>query len=185
MTIRIAVPVILARMRVVVDQGIHWNPIDWMLLWALQETPSTPSELAAEIDLPPRMISDMVWKLMRFGWVEMTADRTAFRATMAGIRALHVPEGLPPIAWPDQRTVRAVIELTQGRAFPNTEVIVKHENDVRALEKDHEVRWLSADGIGLPTFEELGYAAQACLQNSDEEFVRIIAERSKADLRYN
>lgn len=184
MTIRVAVPVILARMRVVVDQGIHWNPIDWMLLWALQKAPSTPSALAAEIDLPRRMVSDMIWKLMRFGWVEMTVDGTAFRATMAGIRALHVPEGLPPIAWPDQRTVRAVIEPTQGRAFPNTEVIVKHENDVRALEKDHEIRWLSAEGISLPNFEELGYAAQACLQNSDEEFVRIIAERSKADLRY-
>ena len=171
-------------MRVVVDQGIHWNPIDWMLLWALHKEPSTPSALADEIDLPRRIVSEMIWKLMRFGWVEMTADRTAFRATIAGIRALHVPDGLPSLVWPDQRTVRAVIEPTQGRAFPNSEVIVRHENDVRALEKEHEIRWLSADGIALPNFEELGYAAQACLQSSDEEFVRIISERSKADHRY-
>lgn len=184
MTIRVAVPVILARMRVVVNQGIHWNTIDWMLLWALHKAPSTPSALAVEIDLPRRVVSEMIWKLMRFGWVETTADGTAFRATMAGIRALHVPDGLPSLVWPEQRTVRAVIEPTQGRAFPNSDVIVRHENDVRSLEKDHEIRWLSARGIALPNFEELGYAAQACLQNSDEEFVRIISERSKADHRY-
>lgn len=184
MTIRVAVPVILARMRVVVDQGIHWNPIDRMLLWALRDAPMTPSTLAAEMDLPRPIVNEMIWKLMRFGWIEMTADRTAFCATMAGDRALHWEGGLPSLVWPDQRTVRAVIEPTQGRAFPSSEVIVRHENDVRVLEKEHEVRWLSADGIALPSFEELGYAAQACLQNADEEFVRIISERSKADHRY-
>ena len=35
MSIRVAVPVIRARMKVIVNKGIHWNPADWILLWAL------------------------------------------------------------------------------------------------------------------------------------------------------
>jgi cardiolipin synthase A/B len=184
MTMRIAVPVILARMRVVVDQGIHWSPIERLLLWSLSETPSTPADIAVEINLPVRFVSEMVWKLMRFGWVEVAPDGTAFRPTMAGLRALHVPDGLPSLAWPDQRTVRAVIEPTQGRAFPTSEVIVRHERDVRAMAAQHQIHWLESNEIVLPSFEELSNAAQACMQSSDEEFVRIIPERSKADLRF-
>lgn len=184
MTIRVAVPVVLARLRVVVDQGVHWSPIERLLLWALAEKPLTPSQLADEINLPLRIVSEMIWKLMRFGWVEVIPDGTAFQPTMAGVRALHVPDGLPSLVWPEQRTVRAIIEPTQGRAFPTSDVIVRHESDVRAMAQEHEIRWLRSKDKALPGYEELGLAAQACLRSSDEEFVRIIPERSKADPRF-
>lgn len=183
MSIRVAVPVIRARMKVIVNKGIHWNPADWILLWALNEKPSTASSLAVEINLPRRIVIEMIWKLMRFGWVEMV-DNENFRATDAGIRVLHIPEGLPTLEWLDQTTVHAVIEPTERRAYPSSEVILRHENDLKTLEKKYEIRKLNYGSFVQPNIEQLGYAAQTCLRNPNEEFVRIISDRSKADLRY-
>jgi cardiolipin synthase A/B len=185
MTVRVAIPVFLARLRVVVDVGIHWNALDRLLLWALRQAPRTATALANEVDLPPRLVNEMVFKLMRFGWVEMAPDGLAFRATVAGDRALHVPDGLPSIAWPDRRTVRAIIEPVAGRVFPAGEVWVRHRNDVKEIAKEHDLRELVlAKETPHPTLQELDAAAQACLLNADEEFVRILPERSRTDKRF-
>lgn len=184
MTIRIAVPVILARMQVIVDKGVHWSPIDWMLLWALHKNPSTPSLLAAEMNLPRHVVIEIIWKLMRFGWVEATADRENFSATNAGIRVLHIPDGLPTLEWLDQTIVRAVIEPSQGRVYPSSEVVVIHKSRLQLLEKEFDIRRLNYGRFVQPNIEELEYAAQACLKNPYEDFVRINTDRSKADLRY-
>ena len=185
MTVRVVIPVWLARLRVVVDSGIHWSPVDRLLLWALEQEPRTPTALAEAAVLPPRLVNEIVFKLMRFGWAELVPDGRAVRPTMAGLRALHVPDGLPSIAWPDERSVRAVIEPTEGMVFAGGEVLVRHANDLKELENDHDLRKIEIAGaVALPGVEELDAVAQACLLNPDEDYVRILPERSRVDPRY-
>jgi hypothetical protein len=185
MTARVAIPVLLARLRLVVDVGTHWNPVDRLILWALHEAPRPPSALADEVDLPPRLVNEMVFKLMQFGWAELSEDRRAVQVTAAGIRALHVPDGLPSIAWPDERSVRAVIEPIEGGVFPGGEVRVYHANDLKELEKEHALRRIElSTPMGQPRVEELDAVARACLLNPDEDYVRIVPERSRVSPRF-
>ncbi|GJL98850.1 MAG: hypothetical protein DHS20C07_05300 [Methyloligella sp.] len=183
MSIHVAVPVILARMKVIVNKGIHWNPVDWMLLWALRQKPSTALSLATEINLPRRIVIEIIWKLMRFGWVEMV-DKENFRASDAGIRVLHIPDGLPTLEWLDQTTVHAVIEPTEKQVWPSSEVILRHGSELQVLEKKYEIRKLDCDGYVKLKYGELEKVAAACLRNPDEELKMVVPEGVKIDLRY-
>ena len=68
--VRVAVPVKLARLRVWVDKGRHWSGVDRLILWALAVEPCTSSELAKVARILARLITEIILRMMRFGWVE-------------------------------------------------------------------------------------------------------------------
>ena len=176
MTVRVAVPVVSARIRVHVDVGIHWSPVDRLILWALSQTPRTATQLAKEANLPPRLVNDIIAKLMLFGWTEVAPDRFAFRATTAGTRVLHVPDGLPSLADPQSRIVRATFEPFELQVFTGSEVWTRSKRDIEAIAQDHEVRWLELAGPRPPLrFETLAAGAQKCLRE-DEEFLNMSSD---------
>jgi hypothetical protein len=84
--VRVAVPVKLARLRVWVDKGRHWSGVDRLILWALAVEPSTAGELAKVARMPARLITEVILRMMRFGWVELAAapKGASFRTTDAG-----------------------------------------------------------------------------------------------------
>lgn len=179
MTVWIAVPVTLCRLHAIIDAGIHWNPVDRLVLWALKESPQPLTQLAAALGLPPRLVSEIAIKLMRFGWVEMQPDTLAFQASLAGQRVLHIEGGLPSLERLEPRSVRVFIEPVERRIFPASEVRLRHKNDVQQIAREHEVRWLAIPQAPAARLQDLGEAAQACLP-SDEEFVRLAPERCEA-----
>jgi hypothetical protein len=59
------------------------------------------------------------------------------------------------------------------------------DNDVKEIAKEHDLRRIVlSKETPQPSLQQLGAAAQACLLNADEEFVRILPERSKTDVRF-
>lgn len=183
MMVWVAVPVTLCRLQAVVDAGVHWNAVDRLVLWALQEEPQSPADLAAQLGVPTRLMNEIVVKLMRFGWVEMQPDTLTFRASLAGQRALYVEGGLPSLEREEPRGVRVVIEPVEGKVFPAAEVRLRHKNDVDEIARGHDVRRLTANKEPVARFEDLGEAAQSCLR-SEEEFVRLVPERCEAVSRW-
>ena len=99
MTVRVAIPVKLARLRVWVDKGRRWSSVDRLILWALAAAPRTAGALAEAADLPPPLVNEIVVRMMHFGWVELAATSAgaAFQATAVGQQALNEFEDLPPI----------------------------------------------------------------------------------------
>lgn len=78
--VRVAVPVKLARLRVWVDKGRHWSGVDRLILWALAVEPSTAGELAKVARIPARLITEIILRMMRFGWVNLPPPRKALRS---------------------------------------------------------------------------------------------------------
>jgi cardiolipin synthase A/B len=73
MTVRVAVPLRIARMRVWVDKGNDWSAVDRLILWALTERPRTSVDLAETTHVPARLINSIILRLMHAGWVELAA----------------------------------------------------------------------------------------------------------------
>lgn len=55
MTVRVAVPLRIARMRVWVDKGNDWSAVDRLILWALTREPRTSIDLAEITNVPARL----------------------------------------------------------------------------------------------------------------------------------
>src|SRR3954465_11527936 len=111
-TIRVAIQVKLARLRVWVDKGRHWSGADRLVLWALSTRPRTATELAHEGGIPARLINEIILRLMRFCWVELAAapKGAAFRATRAGREVVEEFETLPPVTKRTARRISFVLE---------------------------------------------------------------------------
>jgi hypothetical protein len=115
--VRVAVPVKLARLRVWVDKGRHWSGVDRLVLWALSVEPCTAGELAKVARIPSRLITEIVLRMMRFGWIEFAAapKGAAFRATEAGREVVETFETLPPVT---RRTSRRISFAMEPFAWP-------------------------------------------------------------------
>src|SRR5262249_43258494 len=91
----------------------------------------------------------------------------------AGIRVLHVPDGLPSLSDPQPRIVRATFEPFELQVFTGGEVYTRRKRDIEAIAQDHDVRWIDLPGARPALrFETLAAGAQKCLRE-DEEFLRM------------
>ncbi len=147
-TIRVAVPVKLARLRVWVDKGRHWSGVDRLVLWALSVQPQTAANLAADACLPARLVNEIILRMMRFGWVELAAARkgAAFRATRAGREAIETFDVLPPVIKRTARRVSFVMEPFEWRAFGLRDLKPYRPSELDTIERDHDVRRIIVDG---------------------------------------
>ncbi len=146
--IRVAVPVKLARLKVWVDKGRHWSAVDKLILWALAQKPRSSAELAIEAEIPPRLITEIILRMMRFGWIELTADSkgAAFRATDAGREVIETFETLPPMTRRTSRRVSFVMEPVAWRAYGFRGLRPYRLTEIEIIERDHAVRRVVADG---------------------------------------
>lgn len=84
--VRVAVPVLRGKRRFHFDKGRPWSVVEHAILAALADRPRRASELAAESGLPRRLVVELVVRLMRAGWVELTqkADGVVFSTSARG-----------------------------------------------------------------------------------------------------
>jgi cardiolipin synthase len=141
-TIRVAVPVRVARLRVWVDKGRQWSPVDRVVLWALSEQARTSHKLAEEACLPPRLVNEIILRLMRAGWVELAATPrgVSFRATEAGCEAVNEFDNLPVITRPVSRRLSFIIEPFRLRAFSLRDIKPYRAGEIENLSAEHDVR---------------------------------------------
>lgn len=147
-TIRVAVPVKLARLRVWVDKGRHWSAADKLVLWALAKKPRSSAELASEAGIPARLVTEIILRMMRFGWIEFMADTSgaAFRATEAGREVIETFETLPPMTRRLSRRISFVLEPVAWGAYSLRDLKPYRSSEVEAIARDHDVRRVVAEG---------------------------------------
>ena len=170
-TVRVAVPVKLARLRVWIDKGRHWSGADRLVLWALSVRPRTATELAQEARIPARLVNEIVLRLMRFGWVELAAapKGAAFRATRAGREAVEELETLPPVTKRAARRISFVMEPFAWRAFGLRDLKPYKPGELQAIEREHDVRRVVIDGDWARMSPEDVFAAAGQVLHDDEE----------------
>ena len=169
--IRVAIPVKLARLKARVEKGRHWSGADKLVLWALSQRPRSASELAAEAEMPARLITEIVLRMMRFGWIEFAADSagSAFRATEAGREVIETFETLPPMTRPTSRRVSFVLEPVAWRAYSLRDLRPYRPADIDAIARDHDVRRVVADADWRQlTSSDLYSAADAVLPDDEQ-----------------
>lgn len=169
--VRVAVPVKLARLRVWVDKGRHWSGVDRLILWALAAEPSTAGELATVARIPARLITEIILRMMRFGWVELAAtpNGASFRATEAGREVVETFETLPPVTRRIARRVSFSMEPFAWRAYGLRDLKPYRAGEIEAIERGHDVRRLVIDGgWGRLSSLELYAAADQVLADDEE-----------------
>lgn len=169
--VRVAVPVKLARLRVWVDKGRHWSGVDRLILWALAVEPSTAGELAKVARIPARLITEIILRMMRFGWVELAAapKGASFRTTEAGREVVETFETLPPVTRRVARRVSFSMEPFAWRAYGLRDLKPYRPSEIEAIEREHDVRRLVIDG-GWGRLSSLDlYAAADQVLADDEE----------------
>jgi cardiolipin synthase len=169
--VRVAVPVELARLRVWVDKGRHWSGVDRLVLWALAEQPRTAGELAVVARIPARLITEMVLRMMRFGWIELAAapKGASFRATDAGREVLETFETLPPVTRRTPRRISFVMEPFAWQAYGLRDLKPYRPVEIEAIERDHDVRRIVIDGgWGRLTSLDVYAAADQVLPDDEE-----------------
>jgi cardiolipin synthase len=169
--VRVAVPVKLARLRVWVDKGRHWSGVDRLVLWALSVEPCTAGELAKIARIPSRLITEIVLRMMRFGWIEFAAapKGAAFRATEAGREVVETFETLPPVTRRTSRRISFAMEPFAWRAYGLRDLKPYRPTEIEAIERDHDVRRIVIDGgWGRLTSLDVYSAADQVLPDDEE-----------------
>lgn len=147
MTVRIAIPVKVARLRVWVDRGKHWTAVDHLVLWALATRPRSSHELAAEMRIPARIVNEIILNLMRVGWVELAATKEglAFHATNDGMEVAADPDALPTIVRQAARRLSFLIEPFTLRAFTLRDLPYYRPGQIADIAREHDVRRVAID----------------------------------------
>ena len=169
--VRVAVPVKLARLRVWVDKGRHWSGVDRLILWALAVEPCTSSELAKVARIPARLITEIILRMMRFGWVELAAapKGASFRATEAGRDVVETFETLPPVTRRMPRRITFAMEPFAWRAYGLRDLKPYRPTEIETIEREHDVRRIVIDGgWGRLSSLDLYTAADQVLADDEE-----------------
>lgn len=118
MSIRVAIPVMYASLRLHLEKGRQWSVVEHILLHQVGLEPSNAAKLAAECNLPWRLVIEVMIRLMRVGWVELQThkDMTLFNITEAG-RLVVVQESLPKVTRPLARRASFAIDQVCGTVF--------------------------------------------------------------------
>lgn len=178
MTVRVAIPLRVARMRVWVDKGNDWSAFDRLILWALAKEPRTSVDLSETSHVPPRLINSTVLRLMHAGWVELAAGSAGvgFRATDLGQEALEYGDMLPIVPRRTSRRLTFTVEPFSLRAYGPGELRFYRPSEIKTIARDHDVRQvvIEEDWSQL-TSGQLHEAAEAILADvaGDEELAQI------------
>lgn len=121
--VQVAVPLLRGKRRFHIDKGRPWSIVEHTILAALAEKPYRAIDLAEEANLPRRLVIELVVRLMRAGWVELTqkTDGVLFSASERGKAAAKQDE-LPIVPKRMNRWIGFVIDQITGTIYRTREM---------------------------------------------------------------
>lgn len=122
-TTLIGVPVIKDLRKVYIEKGRRWSVFEHAILEALAKRDFTLDALERFSNLPGRVVIEIIIRLMRAGWVELTlsGEHTLFRATPYG-RLNATKSELPPVTKIIPRHLSYAVELITGSVFRRSDL---------------------------------------------------------------
>jgi cardiolipin synthase A/B len=130
--IQVAIPVLRGRRRFHVEKGRRWSLVEHVMLDAVARKRASAIELSQKSNLPRRVVVEAFIRLMRVGWVELSAGSggSMFTATPSGRAQLLLPE-LRAATIVQARWMGFVIDQVTGSVFhARGEIPVRRPRDV-------------------------------------------------------
>jgi phosphatidylserine/phosphatidylglycerophosphate/cardiolipin synthase-like enzyme len=151
-TVLVAFPVVRGTSRFFVQKGRRWSIIEHLLLDAASREPGSAADFASKSGLPRRVVVEAFIRLMRAGWVEISASQNnlVFRATALGM--VQAPLDQLPAATVTQPRKRSyAIEQITGGVFRSRELDMRPSHRIPVAADDQLVvqlqrSFLPADG---------------------------------------
>ena len=180
--IRVAIPMLRGKRRFHIDKGRPWSIVEHVVLAALAERPWFSADLAEQTNLPRRLIIELLIRLMRAGWVELSQDSKGvlFSANRRGAEAAKGDE-LPIVPKRLSRWMGFAIDRISGTVYRPREMpcFEKHVLEDRA--RSERIVWLEApSGDVVPEVHDI----VGTLFHEDEHFAGIDPEGSRLVTRY-
>ncbi len=146
MPARVAFPVLFATLRLHLDKGKRWNPLEHLLLHAVCLQPRSAPELVDQSNLPRRLVIEVMIRLMRVGWVELISSKehAGFQATVAGQRVARY-ESLPAVTRPLSKRASFVIDQVSGTVFRARDLMLYNQARLDKVKATEDVVVLSRE----------------------------------------
>lgn len=177
MSVRVAIPVYFATVRLHVEKGRQWNAVEHALLFAVCEEPRSGAELAEHSNIPVRIVIEVMIRLMRAGWVELEGGPAGFRfrATAAG-RATVTKETLPAITRPASRNGSFAIDRVTGAVFRARDLTLYNRHVFAKLSEGGQIVSMPSEPVDDDIRQD---DIVKTLCDEDEQFKRIDATPSR------
>ncbi len=174
--VHIIFPLLRGKRRFKIEKGRRWSVIEHLLLQALSTQARSASDLAKLSSLPRRMIVEAVTRLMRVGWVELSASSSSIRfvATSTG-KERAFDEELPRSFTPLAKYRSFYIDDRTGCAFRVQDIQRCREQDVPLNNEEQIVRRISRQGLDPENLMEVFNA----IEGADEFIVDVYPSASR------
>ncbi len=133
-------PVLRGTRRFFVEKGRRWSVVEHLLLDAVCDAPASAAKLAADANLPKRVVVEAFIRLMRASWVEIisTATGPQFRATPLGL--INAPlDQLPAATVTEPKWRGFAIEQITGGVFRSRELDIRPNSRLPITTDDQTV----------------------------------------------
>lgn len=166
---RVAIPVFRGKRRFHVLKGRPWSPAEHLILQGVANKPRTAADLSAAAALPRRVVVEMLIRLMRVGWVEISPrpDGAIFQATPAG-KERATGDELPAAQKTLKRWMSFFIDRVTGSHYRGREFQSYPKSKLEERTKGESVIWLAANELDPEPKDFL-----SCLTGDDEQIVGI------------
>lgn len=124
--VHVVFPVLRGSRRFFVEKGRRWSLIEHLLLDAVCRQSSSATDLATKSGLPRRVIVEAFIRLMRAGWVEITATVSGLIFSATPLGAVNAPsEQLPAATVIEPKWRGFAIEQITGGVFRSRELDIR------------------------------------------------------------
>ncbi|NGN45249.1 TrmB family transcriptional regulator [Mesorhizobium sp. CGMCC 1.15528] len=181
-TVQVIFPVLKGSRRFIIERGRRWSVIEHLLLDAVSRGAASAADLAKQSSLPRRVVVEAFIRLMRAGWVEITATSRGplFQITAAGASLVHY-EQLPSATVREPRWRGFAIEQLSGSVYRGRELDLYHKNQIDSHVGENPVVYLSASDAH--DLEDMGEVFTT-IEGEDEIIIGVDRGSEKLAERY-
>lgn len=173
----VAVPVLRGKRRFHLDKGRPWSTVEHLVLAALADQAMSASDVSAQSGLPRRIIIEILIRLMRVGWVQVSNERGGirFQASRAGVVAAELND-LPAAPKRITRWMSFLVDQVTGTVFRSRDLSVVHRNDLVGRAKTDRLVWLQPRDVSRA--DDIRTVAEVLLEEDEHlAFVETGGER--------
>lgn len=144
--VRVAIPVFRGKRRFHLLKGRPWSSVEHLVLQSLVKKPRTAGELSDASKLPRRVVIEMLIRLMKVGWVEVSQnpEGIVFRATATGT-ARAGDLDLPSAMKSTKRWMAFFVDRVTGTAYRGREFQAFPKNKLIEKSKQETIVWLQPE----------------------------------------
>ncbi|EKS41317.1 phospholipase D-like domain-containing protein [Afipia broomeae] len=174
MSVVVAIPIRRVSTRAVIEKGRGWSALDEFVLWSLSREAMSATRLADDLDIPRRVILEIIVRMMRFRLLEaiLIDGFPAFQTTAFGAAVVAGGSEIPTDKQRVTRNVSFVYDTITGTVFSRRDVAGKRAGVILSLrQKGIDVRDVEVRGALPKTTPQENFARIQKVLREDEKLL--------------